>query len=1841
MSQFKLTNVEESLIAKHCVVMSAYRLKGGSAGFKGNVISFPQDIADVCKMLPRLPQNCGIFKARSFHSNQADKYIDFKVRRGYVLQWLQFLKKWSFVYRDIEISSDNLNKLPIDGSIYNDLPFMTEEDLDDVMETDDVEDFTDDDDDYGFEMGPNGDDGEPHGDHVFDTSIGVQEEERNEIDIIKESILIWPKRSELPVDERNANFLLASAFPTLFPCSAGDVTFKGRRQDVSMKDAIEHYMKYFDVKLNRYPFAEHPRFLHYVQNIDERQRINSQASVYINQNAVDRDMSKEDLMKILKSKNAEKFAIESRMGRYGAKILGSPQYFVLRKKELLALIDQKGSPHIWFTLSLPNEYWEGLQKILQVSKTTTAKEMFIRNPHIADAYFRRQAELFFKIFFGNNGIESSWCWFRYEFQKRGNIHLHGMMRLNIEEEFPALGEIVIRGRKSHRLLSLIKEKSPIDDLMITEKLSTIVPTAYTEDKLDDNTLVSQIPIDLTIDFIDSHIQNHVAGIIAEKKIVGFRDFLLTTMNTCSPLPTDAAASNRDEPSTEKRERHPSNKLHETMNATDYCLNCYETNSLYKDLVTAVQRHRHNHGYCMREGKCRFGFPRKIAPYSRLVVRDIYGERGTNKGKVIRTKVDFEFATNDGWLNSHAKFALLAWSANLDMSVLIDRESVVRYIAKYCLKVERPTQAFENILKDSMKLQQEQGDEIIMKKVIRRTFNRMTGCRDKSVMEISHLILSAPYVECSHTFVNINLFNGARFIEEDDVGVYKENLLDLYAKRMQKDSWRETTNCNEEILRDMNLNSFLTLFQTYKQKNKKVKIVPRRLASKPVVPVFSPDVGYFCHPTHSQYWKYCLVMLIKEKPWVGHMATVFGSDNESLLNVDEVSDVQKNAIVDAFVTHFRNPTLKSYNTDQPLQREIKKLLDQELTLSAEDAYLSFATMETIDEKGSSNMDEFKDLDIDEEKIEWDREYDFKQHNHEYDEELHIDAVKQKHKANRNGDEKEESRRVLHLSDISGTDKGSLQQRQVVETFLDICGLMTDENGRFKEPHRSKKDPMSHVLLVPGPAGTGKSFVIDVLYTELKERWLIYNRTLMPEDPFDPIVLVCAPTGKAALAIGGYTIQSSDGLKVPTENLNNPASNILNGSSLLAFQARLRKTIAIILDEYSMISSVQLFWINRRLQAAMGNNLHFGGIPIIIFGDPGQIAPVGGCSLWLSKSILNKHLNAVAMTGHDLYRKITNVLYLTEVRRQSGQYRDVLLRLRDGNNDENDWEFLKRYCYPLMSSNRQAAFLENDCLHIRASNEECNRVNRKRLQDLKRSIVLLEAKHSNCKPNTYSDENFRRLKAKLYISVGARIMLTMNVCVNVGLVNGSMGDIVDIIYKTSQPPDLPEFIIVNFPSYSGLPFFIGEDRKHWVPLLPSTVNYSNKAGKTVSRIQYPIQLAYALTAHKAQGLTSTSKTVVELPQKETHVGITYVQLSRCTDIENLCILNAVSLERITTGISNNKSLKLRLLEENRLGRLWKETKTRFSLSLYETYPNHQVSFARIDSTKESKAEKKIEAAQTETDNTSSNQQAKPPHSKKRVVSNPKAKGRNSMPSSNPGTLHIRHLTDAEKTEFRERLHEPGNGAEVLVSFDNLDPDVPHRIDRRSFQLLHPTEWLNDEIINGFMALLRVRDAELNPCNRSHFASTFFSKLYVAGGCMYNNVRNWHRFVPGGNIFSLEKFVVPIDIGNGHWTCAVIHMNAKKVAYYDSLKGRGKKYMKALFNYVKEEWRRRHNTELPCSDEWSMTTVACPHQRNGYDCGVFVCFYARCLCMGLPMSFTQGDIADYGRQYTGMSILRGILL
>ena len=42
---------------------------------------------------------------------------------------------------------------------------------------------------------------------------------------------------------------------------------------------------------------------------------------------------------------------------------------------------------------------------------------------------------------------------------------------------------------------------------------------------------------------------------------------------------------------------------------------------------------------------------------------------------------------------------------------------------------------------------------------------------------------------------------------------------------------------------------------------------------------------------------------------------------------------------------------------------------------------------------------------------------------------------------------------------------------------------------------------------------------------------------------------------------------------------------------------------IIDEFSMLKQKELHYVNKRLQQIMGNNLPFGGVAIVLIGDPG--------------------------------------------------------------------------------------------------------------------------------------------------------------------------------------------------------------------------------------------------------------------------------------------------------------------------------------------------------------------------------------------------------------------------------------------------------------------------------------------------------------------------------------------------------------------------------------------------------------------------------------------------------------
>ena len=109
---------------------------------------------------------------------------------------------------------------------------------------------------------------------------------------------------------------------------------------------------------------------------------------------------------------------------------------------------------------------------------------------------------------------------------------------------------------------------------------------------------------------------------------------------------------------------------------------------------------------------------------------------------------------------------------------------------------------------------------------------------------------------------------------------------------------------------------------------------------------------------------------------------------------------------------------------------------------------------------------------------------------------------------------------------------------------------------------------------------------------------------------------------------------------------------------------------------------------------------------------------------------------------------------------------------------------------------------------------------------------------------------------------------------------------------------------------------------------------------------------------------------------------------------------------------------------------------------------------------------------------------------------------------------------------------------------------------------------------------------------------------------SVRRWTkpRGDPEGkkriDVFAMEAVFFPINIGNQHWTLCYALPQEKRIVYLDSMGASGRKILKTIFTYFKEEHKDKKGCELPDQDKWFLDSpgATAPQQRNGSDCGVF---------------------------------------
>ena len=378
----------------------------------------------------------------------------------------------------------------------------------------------------------------------------------------------------------------------------------------------------------------------------------------------------------------------------------------------------------------------------------------------------------------------------------------------------------------------------------------------------------------------------------------------------------------------------------------------------------------------------------------------------------------------------------------------------------------------------------------------------------------------------------------------------------------------------------------------------------------------------------------------------------------------------------------------------------------------------------------------------------------------------------------------------------------------------------------------------VTLIHGRAGTGKTALI---------------RKIVEETELNHVVL--AFTGVAALNAGGQTIHSFFGLPWGIINLN----QITTKDQLRAIVRRLD---FIVIDEISMVRADLLDSVDYTLRIHRGQDVPFGGVPMLIVGDFLQLPPIVKRSeIPILKSL--GYQSRFAFAAKCMQNIVPNVIELTTVHRQTdAEFIELLGKLRIGEDSHSTIAALNRLCdRPHLTSNVPVL--------LTARNASAELHNARGLQSLPGDTTTYIGKIDGAFPK---DERLRAPEF-LDLKIGARVMLVKNDSQK-RWVNGSLATVTKLQARS---------VWVRLDE-NGLEHEVTIETWENIEYAWDHVENRVKANVIGTYSQIPLTLAWAITIHKAQGLT-LSDVRIDLDGGAFTEGQTYVALSRAKSIEGL--------------------------------------------------------------------------------------------------------------------------------------------------------------------------------------------------------------------------------------------------------------------------------------------------------------------------------------------------------------------
>ena len=419
-----------------------------------------------------------------------------------------------------------------------------------------------------------------------------------------------------------------------------------------------------------------------------------------------------------------------------------------------------------------------------------------------------------------------------------------------------------------------------------------------------------------------------------------------------------------------------------------------------------------------------------------------------------------------------------------------------------------------------------------------------------------------------------------------------------------------------------------------------------------------------------------------------------------------------------------------------------------------------------------------------------------------------------------------------------------------------------------------------MLLTGPGGTGKSCLIRKM-VEISE-----SRKQNTQ--------VCAMTGCAALLVGcgATTLHSWSGIKMARGHTCEIITNIRNNKKTTA---KWRSIKTLILDEVSMLSKRLFELLDAIGKDVRGSPLPFGGIQLIFTGDFYQLPPIGGTDEGSGQFCFESDL-----WYHTF--PVDNHIELTKLFRQKDtQYKRILNNIREGKIDPVDMSVLRtRLNIPYDKTEHNGVVPTK----LYATKSNVDRINQQEFDKLKTQCyeyccIQKEDCNGNldsgkpfsneflakCKKDltpTKKEMEFRFLSDNcpmekiLCLKEGANVMCTVNLDLESGICNGSVG------------------VILGFSSGVGIPMPIVKF-SNGITRQINIKYWQSEEFPTLAIGQIPLKLAWAMTIHKSQGAT-LSMGEIDIGSSVFECGQTYVALSRIQSLEGLylCGLNPAKIK-----------------------------------------------------------------------------------------------------------------------------------------------------------------------------------------------------------------------------------------------------------------------------------------------------------------------------------------------------------